>query len=87
MRSPGEAGDKNEIDVARQLLEKVFKPGVTNELYVVTGLLAPHRDDLGHDAGEVGMHDSRVKGSGRSLCHKVEDGDFEFAHRYFLPKL
>ena len=81
MRSLGKGADKDKIDVGRQLIEKVLKPRVTNKLYVVTGLLAPHRNDLGHDACKVGMHDPCVEGSSRPLCHKVKDSDSEFGHR------
>lgn len=48
----------------------------------MTSLLAPYCNDLGHDAGEVGMHDSGVKGSGWPVCHEIDYGDSEFSCRF-----
>jgi hypothetical protein len=29
--------------------------------------LTPDRDDLGHDGGEIGVHDTRIEGSSGAL--------------------
>lgn len=77
-----ESSDKDQIDIIRKLVEKVFKSSITNELYVVTSLLAPYCYDLGHYAGRVGIHDPMIECLCWSPCYKVKDGDSEFAQDF-----
>ena len=43
-------------------------------------LLAPDRDDLRHDAREIGVHDTGVDGGGRRTSNKIENTDAERTH-------
>jgi hypothetical protein len=64
----------------RQLVEKILETGVTHESDLVTGFLAPDRDYLGHDAGEVRMHEPGVQPAGGTFGNEIDDGDLQFAH-------
>ena len=54
---------------------QVLEAGVADEVDPVPQLLAPGRHDLGHDGGEIGVHDPRVEGTRRCLVHQVDDPD------------
>ena len=43
-------------------------------------LSAPDANRLGHDAGEIGIHDASVQSSGRAPGHDVYDPDAQFSH-------
>ena len=50
-------------------------PGIAHVGDVMAGLFAPHRNDLGHDAGEIGMHDTCEPGMCRAFGGEVDDAD------------
>ena len=56
VRGFGERADEDHVDVVRQLRQQVFKAGVTNEGNLMSLLLAPDPNYLGHDTGEAGVH-------------------------------
>jgi hypothetical protein len=43
----------------------------------VAGLLAPDGDDLGHDAGQVRVHEAGIQATRRAFGGEVEDRDME----------
>jgi hypothetical protein len=43
-------------------------------------LLAPRRHDLGHDAREVGIHDTAEEIAPAALADEVENGDVQTMH-------
>jgi hypothetical protein len=56
----GEGADEKHIQITRQVLEKILEPGIAHQPHVVTLLLTPHADHLGHDARQVGIHQTAV---------------------------
>jgi hypothetical protein len=42
---------------------------------------APHSDDLGHDAGEIRVHEARVQGAGRPFGDEIDDADAQLTQR------
>jgi hypothetical protein len=45
----------------------------------MSGLFAPHGDDLRHDAGEIGIHDAREQGSRRAFADEVDNSNAQFS--------
>jgi len=76
-----ETADEDRIAIGRQFLGDVFQPGVAHEPHIVTQLLAPYSDDLGHDAGQVRVHDARVERSRRCVVNDIDDAYAKSAHR------
>ena len=76
----GERRDEDEVGFLGYLLQQVLKAGIAHELHVMPGFLTPYRDDLRHDAREVGVHDPGVQGLGGSLGYQVDDGDLKLLH-------
>ena len=75
-----ESADEENVDVLGKDILEVFKTGLALELDLVPEFLAPDRDDLGHDAREVGMHDARVEGARRCAGDDVEYRDSQFSN-------
>jgi len=42
--------------------------------------LAPHADDLRHDARQIGVHHPRVQRARRPLGYEVDDADAQLTH-------
>ena len=61
-----EGPDEHEVALVGELFGEVF--------------VTPSRDDLRHDAGEVGIHHARIQVLGWSSCDEIDDGDSELAH-------
>jgi hypothetical protein len=60
VRGFGERADEYHVDIVRQLRQQIFKAGVTNEGNLMSLLLAPDPNYLGHDTGEAGVHYTRI---------------------------
>ena len=71
----GERADEHQIEIARQHLRDALAAGVAGVVHLVPGLLAPDRQHLGHDAGEVGVHEPPVEGVAGILGGEIEDAD------------
>ena len=56
VRGFGERADEYHVDIVWQLGQQIFKAGVTNEGNLMSLLLAPDPNYLGHDTGEAGVH-------------------------------
>src|SRR6266446_2114529 len=83
MRRLRERADEEEIHVVGHCLDEIFITDIAHEGDVMAFLFAPHGDDLRHDAGEIGLHDPRVQGAGRTYRDRVDDLDTELsAHRF-----
>ncbi len=80
VRGFGERADEYHVEVVRQLRQQVFKTGITNEGNVVSLRLAPDSNHLGHDAGQAGVHDTRVQSPRRALGNDVDDPDPQLFH-------
>ena len=75
----GERADEDEIEIGRQLLEQILHPGVTDEVDVVSFLLTPDSHHLGHDAGQVGIHDPAIQRR-IALRYEIKNADAQSAH-------
>ena len=80
LRSLGESAYEDKIDFGRQLLNQVFKSGIAHQRNVVSRLFTPHRYDLRHDRGEIGIHYAGEQCSCRSLGNEVDDSDTKLSH-------
>src|SRR5438445_8448153 len=58
----------------------MLKTGIAHEGDVMSFLFAPHGNDLRHDAGKIGIHDTRVQGAGRTFRDQVDDPDTALSH-------
>ena len=54
-----EGPDEEDVEIGRQLLEQILRPYNT-PADVVSLLLAPDAHHLGHDAGQVGIHQPAI---------------------------
>ncbi len=72
--------DEHDVAFVRDFLGDILSTGVTHQCDVMSFLFTPDREDLGHDAGEVGIHDAAVQASGRSSRDEIDDADLEFSH-------
>jgi hypothetical protein len=73
----GEGPDDHEVDVPGELVLQVLESGEAHEGDVVAFLLAPDGNHLGHDAGEIGMHDPGVQGGVGGLGGEIDHRDME----------
>ena len=76
-----ERADEDEIDLFRQFPGQILETGVADEGDLVPFGFAPHPDDLGHDAGEIRVHDSCVQGAGRPFGDEIDDADAKLTQR------
>src|SRR2546430_133585 len=76
----GERPDEYEVDVGRELADEVLEAGIADEGDLVSLVLAPHADDLRHDAREVGVHDARVQGARGTARDEIDDADAKLTH-------
>ena len=60
VRGLSERADEDEIDVVRQLRKEILKAGVANEGNLMSRLAAPDANHLGHDTGQIRVHDARI---------------------------
>jgi len=67
LRGLREAAQEHQIAIAREFFFEILQTRVTDELDLMSLFLTPDRDDLGHDGGEIGVHDTRIEGSSGAL--------------------
>jgi len=68
----GEGTDEDQINLVGQEGPDILEAGIADERDLVPFLLAPDRDHLRHDAGQVGMHDPRVQGARGSFGDQID---------------
>src|SRR5947199_2378043 len=76
----GERTDEDEVDVGGELGDEVLEAGVADEGDLVAFGLAPHADDLRHDARQIGVHHPRVQRARRPFGYEVDDADAQLTH-------
>ena len=74
-RRLGERADEDEVEIARKLVLEVLESGVGDVRDLVALRLAPHGDDLRHDAREIRVHHPGVESPRGSLGYEVDDSD------------
>jgi hypothetical protein len=74
--SGGKCSNEKNIYVVWKFLLEIFKSGICDIPNLATQLLGPDTDHLGHDGGEVRVHEPRIEGSGRLLGDEINDADF-----------
>ena len=63
-----------------KIVDEVLKAGIADESDLVSFLFAPHRDDLRHNGGEIGVHDSRKHRSSGAFGDEVDDPNTKLSH-------
>jgi hypothetical protein len=76
----GKRPDKHHIEIGRELLQQILQSGVADHPDVMPFLLAPHAEDLGHDARQIGVHHSPVQGRIGTLGDEIENANSQPAH-------
>ena len=79
LRSLRESADENDVDILRQFIDEILKAGVSDKCDMMSLLFAPHSNDLGHDAGKIGVHHAGEQRPGRSLGDEVDYSNVKFA--------
>src|SRR5512140_576295 len=85
LRVFSERADKQHVDVPWQHIGEDLGAGIADVMDVVSILLAPDGDCLGHDAGKVGIHDSGPERGGRGARNKVQNSYAKSTHGASVP--
>src|SRR5260370_37780531 len=59
LRSLCEGAYEDQINIVRHGLDQIFETGIAHKSDVMSFLFAPRGYDLGHNAGEIGIHQAR----------------------------